>query len=138
MIIEKNGKDKDVAKKGLRSGINTVYCRSRNEVFVCGHNGQLLCGNPKEGWEQVAPIPKKKNLHCLGEVDGTIYSAWAEPNIPNSWAIISWDGKNIRSVREDIPPWYLASKNDKLYVTWHEGAASFDGSQWQMTKGSEI
>jgi len=118
---------KQLMKHGIPRRINSVYCRSREEVFLCGPFGDLLVGSPNRGWDLLAKLKGSRRMYCIGEIDGVIYVCWSKSGSMEC-GIKSWDGTELRDAHSDIMPWYMSSSRDRLYMTWHDGFGTSDGT----------
>ncbi len=130
-------KVRQVAKTGIRSAVNTVYCRDHDEVVVCGAEGLLMSGSPRSGWTSIGTLTRDQKAYGLGVIGDDLYFAWRH-NSQRAAGVMKWDGTRMEVVREDIWPWSLASSNERLFVTWSKGFGVFDGRRWEIRGTPDI
>lgn len=57
--------------------LSNVRCRSRNEVFICGNDGTLLCGNARDGWRDLSHPSIPSNFWGMAIVGELVYLAYS-------------------------------------------------------------
>lgn len=122
---------RQIAKKGIPSRVNGVFCRSRDEVVLTGPEGLLLVGNAREGWTKVGDLRRNQKSFCPCVVGDVVYFAWQDDN-RRAFGIRRLDGPVTTVVRDDLLPWFATSRGSRMFFSWHGGFGWFDGERWAL------
>jgi len=105
-----------------------VRCNGPDEVWVCGHNGTLLKGNARTGFQGLGDSDGQQTFVCLATFNRAVYLS-AENGL------FQFDGKSISRVKSKLKPelqdaWRLDGIDGVLWSIGVTDLARFDGRKW--------
>lgn len=115
---------------GIDDDLTAIHYASKEEVWICGSNGQLLVGSASQGFKNVSGVDDNQSFRSLVKFRGIVYLA-------SDSDLFAFDGNRISRIDPPLSPGLqdancvLSIDNSELWSIGFKDFVRFDGQRWE-------